>query len=129
VAVSKRAINWTLRLGLLGALVFIYGFFNPYQYAFFPKCPFHTFTGLKCPGCGSQRALHDLLHFDMGAAFQENQLMVLSIPYIITGFIFDRTNSSNPNFLKWRRRLFGKTAIFIVLFVVIAFWILRNINF
>src|SRR5690606_33528020 len=114
-------------IGLLGAIMVVYGFLDPYQYTFFPKCPFHAITGFKCPGCGSQRALHDLLSLDISAAFYENQLMVLSIPYIITGLIFDWTDSSSANFLKWRQRLFGKTAIFIILAIIIAFWVLRNI--
>ncbi|HET8574080.1 MAG TPA: DUF2752 domain-containing protein [Edaphocola sp.] len=127
MAASKKTLKWALIIGLFGAFVIAYGFFNPYQYAFFPKCPFYALTGLKCPGCGSQRALHDLLNFDIRDAFTENQLMVLSIPYVLTGLIFDQANSG-PNFLKWRQRLFGKTAIFIVLFIIIAFWILRNIS-
>ena len=37
-------------------------FFNPEESSFFPPCLFHSATGLKCPGCGSQRAIYLLLH-------------------------------------------------------------------
>lgn len=94
---------------------------------FFPSCPFKSMTGLACPGCGSQRALHHLLNFELGSAFQKNALLVLSIPYILLGFIFDQQKQPAKKQLVWRKRLYGKTAIWIVLAVVILFWILRNL--
>ncbi|WP_225974845.1 DUF2752 domain-containing protein [Arachidicoccus ginsenosidivorans] len=57
--------------------------------SWFPKCPFRSLTGLQCPGCGSQRAIHDLLNLDILGAFRENALMVVSIPYIVTAFILN----------------------------------------
>ena len=42
----------------------------------FPKCLFFSLTGLQCPGCGSQRALHSLLHLDLVAALRYNAYMV-----------------------------------------------------
>lgn len=43
-------------------------------------CPFHAITGLRCPGCGSQRALHALLHGDLSTTFKMNALWILAIP-------------------------------------------------
>jgi len=37
---------------------------------FFPKCPFRMTHGLQCPGCGSTRALYQLLHLHPIAAVQ-----------------------------------------------------------
>lgn len=48
----------------------------------FPPCPFHWLTGLHCPGCGSLRAAHSLLHGRVVEAFRMNPLFVLSIPVI-----------------------------------------------
>lgn len=48
----------------------------------FPPCPFHWLTGLNCPGCGSLRAMHSLLHGRVGEAFGLNPLLVLSIPLL-----------------------------------------------
>jgi hypothetical protein len=49
----------------------------------FPECPFHRLTGLYCPGCGTIRAIHALLHGDPLSAFRYNPLAVLSLPLLI----------------------------------------------
>ena len=60
--------SWSGSIGLvLGAfallgLAAVLFFFNPAQSGFYPFCVFHRTTGLLCPGCGSLRALHQLLH-------------------------------------------------------------------
>lgn len=38
----------------------------------FPACPFHTTTGLWCPGCGLTRGTHQLLNGNLGAAMGMN---------------------------------------------------------
>ena len=50
---------------LLGILVFITGF----------PCPLYTLTGLKCPACGSTRAIRALLHGDWAEAYQQNRML------------------------------------------------------
>ena len=40
----------------------IYYFYDPSLNGFFPRCPFLSITGWRCPGCGSQRAIHAILH-------------------------------------------------------------------
>ena len=57
-----------------------YYFFDPGTHPGFLACPFRTLTGLLCPGCGSQRALHDLLHGDLAEAFSHNALMISALP-------------------------------------------------
>lgn len=43
----------------------------------FLPCLFHQFTGLYCPGCGITRALHALLHGDIGQMMAMNPLLPL----------------------------------------------------
>lgn len=50
--------------------------------ALFPKCLFHALTGWHCPGCGSGRAAHALLHGDVGGALRLNAAMVVSAPFL-----------------------------------------------
>ncbi|WP_369074733.1 DUF2752 domain-containing protein [Flammeovirga yaeyamensis] len=105
--------------------VYIYRSFNPLAYDFFPKCPLKYTTGLECPGCGSQRAIHQLLNFNLIAAFKYNPLLVLSIPYIIVEIIFRFVDKQL--IYKQRKVLYGPLAIKIILCIVIAYWIGRNI--
>ena len=62
----------------LGILVFFA--FDPTKVPIFPQCMFHEITGLDCPGCGAQRALHHLLHGEVVAALRFNAMFVLSLP-------------------------------------------------
>jgi hypothetical protein len=111
---------------LLLVLVLVYYSLDPTEYSIFPKCPFYWLTGYKCPGCGSQRAVHYLLHLDFRGAFYANPLLVMAIPYIIGAFLFDYTNLSNT-FPRIRKVLYGKIAIIIVVIIVIAYWFIRNL--
>ena len=108
-------------------LLVLYRLFDPYEVGFFPPCPFRELTGLKCPGCGSQRALHYLLHFELGKAFKENSLMILSIPYLTLGFVIDALQFHSSNLLKLRKVFYGETAIYIVIAVIVSYWIGRNV--
>ncbi len=56
----------------------------------FLGCPFRLLTGLLCPGCGSQRALHDLMHLRLSAAFDHNALLTVSLPLLVLQWSFSR---------------------------------------
>jgi len=56
--------------------------FDPASCGIFPPCPFHYLTGLYCPGCGSLRAIHQLLHGNLEAAWAMNPLTVLLLPFV-----------------------------------------------
>ena len=70
---------WLSGVAILGGLVVLY-FFNPIEHAFYPACQFYKLTHLHCPGCGSLRASHQLMHGHVSAAFQSNPLLIVSIP-------------------------------------------------
>lgn len=81
---------------LLGIILF---FIDPEYSAFIPKCPFRWFTGLDCPACGSQRAIHQLLHLNIKGAFGYNPFLILSLPYLMALVItqwFDPRNRLGP---------------------------------
>ena len=69
-----------LGLALASAILF---YFDPSDYGFYPICLFHRATGLLCPGCGSLRALHQLLHGNVTAAFRFNPVLMLSLPVLM----------------------------------------------
>lgn len=116
-----------LALVLVGGFL-IYFFNNPSQNSLFLPCPFKLLSGYNCPGCGSQRAIHQLLHGNLVDAFRLNPLMVLSIPLIVYGlgtkfynFIFET---------RYRVKLFYSN-IFIYAYFAIAvvYWVVRNLAF
>jgi hypothetical protein len=101
--------------------------FEPGKTGFFPRCPFRFFTGLTCPGCGSTRALHQLLHGHLHTAFMLNPLFVIALPFLFYAFLRHTTFSlqgkpPRPNALPaaW---------IYMIFVVVVSFWIFRNTPF
>lgn len=109
---------------LLACLSVLYTY-NPGNSKFYPTCPFHALTGLYCPGCGTLRALHQLVHGHLLTAFLLNPLMLLLVPFLGYAFV------SKVVFVQSGRRMwevFVPAAwIWILLCVIILFWILRNI--
>jgi hypothetical protein len=118
-------ITATVWVGLSAAAIFVF-FFNPASPAnqWFPKCPFRLLTGMQCPGCGSTRAFYQLLHLHPLAAFKLNPLMVLTLPFIVYGFLgFTRSALMG----RPQRRLFiPPIYLWAWLFLLIFFWVFRN---
>jgi hypothetical protein len=108
-------------------LLLIYGLINPTSSQFFPKCPVKSLTHYDCPGCGSQRAVHALLNFEFREAFRQNALLVLALPYLVLGVVFNLIKKPSENLIRWRNRLFGHHATLIFLVIVIGFAVLRNV--
>jgi len=75
---KKTIFFSSLALCAVGVLIFFA--FDPTKVSIFPVCLFHQFTGLDCPGCGAQRALHQLLHGNIILALRLNAIFVLSLP-------------------------------------------------
>lgn len=111
-----------LALGFVTAVFYLQ---NPAQSGIFPPCPLFAWTGLYCPGCGSLRATHQLLHGNLVGAFKLNPLAVLSIPFLIYGYVAHvtliRTGKTLPgSFLK-------SSIIWIIFAFIICYGVLRNV--
>ena len=117
------ALVW-LTLALGATYLFI---FEPGKTGFFPVCPFRAITGFTCPGCGSTRGLHRLLHGDVVAAFELNPLMVLSLPFLLYALL-RYTNAAVRSQPLERTRLNAKY-IWMLLVVILSFWVFRNTPF
>lgn len=59
--------------------------FDPNECRFFPKCILYSVTGLKCAGCGTQRALHCLMHGEILQAIRYNCYMTVFLPLFVLG--------------------------------------------
>ena len=124
--VSRRliaALVW-LTITLAGSYLFI---FEPGQSGYFPICPFRALTGLNCPGCGTTRSLHQLLHGNVIAAFKLNPLFVLALPFLIWALI----RYTNSAFLGRPLSTVNLKPRYVwsVVGLVISFWIFRNTPF
>ena len=109
-----------------GFILWIYQQYNPLDSILFPKCPIKAGTGLDCPGCGSQRALHYLLKGELKQSFRQNPLLYILVPYVVLGLYLNQ-GKITYNALTWRKRLYGYQAIWVLMVVIIVFTILRNI--
>lgn len=89
---------------------------NPFDAnSLLPNCPSLKFFDVHCPACGTNRALHALLHFDIIGAFKQNALFVCLSPFILLFVLFPKT-------MMYR-------LLFFVLFVAGAlFMIARNVE-
>ncbi|MES2519595.1 MAG: DUF2752 domain-containing protein [Bacteroidota bacterium] len=99
-----------------------YFFWNPSKISFLPLCPFKNFTGFYCPGCGGQRAFHDILHGNFIAAFHANLLIYLFLPMAILKLFDELTDTTLSANL-----VLKKNGIGLFLTCLIVFTILRNI--
>ncbi len=119
----QLAIALLVWLGIAAGSVLLF-FFNPSTAGFFPLCPFRALTGLQCPGCGSTRACYQLIHLHPIAAFKLNPLMMLTLPFVVYGFLgFTRSAiTGQPQ----RRILIPSIYLWGWLGLLIFFWIFRN---
>lgn len=90
----------------------------------FPKCIFLQLTGLRCPGCGSQRVVHFLLNGDVAAAFRYNAFLVLMIPYVSVLAFATFFKNRVPGLYNV---LCHPAVIAAILVLTILWWIFRNV--
>ena len=99
--------------------------YDPATSDLFPPCPFRSLTGWYCPGCGSLRAFHQLLHGNLRVAFALNPLAVTSLPFLAYAML-----SHALRILRGRGLpmiVLPGAAIRMMAVAIVAFGILRNI--
>jgi hypothetical protein len=98
---------------------------DPANNTLFPSCPFRVLTSRYCPGCGSLRATHRLMHGRVWEAFRLNPLMVLSLPLLGYAMLSSRW----PRIMiPWADR-FTRRSLWpwMILVVIVLYWLLRNL--
>jgi hypothetical protein len=88
--------------------------FDPATAQFYPHCVFHDLTGLQCPGCGTTRALHHLLHGDVAGALRLNAMLFAGVPFGIVATASRRV-ATHP-MTGW-----------VALGVTVSWWLVRNL--
>lgn len=109
---------------LAGALAFYC--YSPTAYWFWPKCPVRLITGLSCPACGIQRALHALLNGHIAQAAAYNYYLIYALPYT-AALIAARIMPQSKARQKARDILESRTAIGIYVVSFCLWFIIRNI--
>jgi hypothetical protein len=119
----------TYIFGILAISGIIYLYFNNPEEAKHTllSCPLNSFTGLQCPGCGSQRAIHQLLHLNLKAAWAFNPLLICGLPYILLAFFMDFRKPKGRFWINVKKYFFGSIAMYILLALVSLFTIFRNL--
>ena len=112
-------------IAAIGGGVYLY-LFNPAKAGFFPPCLFHKLTGLYCSGCGTTRALHQLLHGNLLEALRLNAFTMIALPIVAVVLLL--------RLLCWMRGLAAPARrpvhtvwIWLLLAAMILFAVARNI--
>jgi len=129
---KKENLKYFTAIGMLILLaVLLYYFYthNPSDKEnLYVSCTFKTLTGLDCPGCGGQRSVYHLLHFEFGKALKFNAFFVLLIPYLVF-LIYYEIRKIYFNIPKPQNFLTSNKMIWIFLIALLVFGILRNLPF
>jgi hypothetical protein len=121
--VNRRLTVAFLWLTLAAGAAYLF-FFEPGKSGFFPVCPFRALTGFTCPGCGSTRGLHHLLHGELLGAFQLNPLIVLVLPFLL--FALVRYTYAVLRGKPMKKNQLDAKYIWMLFVVVLSFWVFRN---
>ncbi|MCA1578484.1 MAG: DUF2752 domain-containing protein [Acidobacteria bacterium] len=120
---STVAGIWLL---LIAGAVYLF-IFEPGRTGFFPVCVFRLLTGLTCPGCGTTRALHAILHGELETAFMLNPLLLLASPLLVYAFM--RYSVTVMRGGVPRKNAVPAPYLYALFFVLMGFWIFRNTPF
>lgn len=110
----RNGIIFLLMFAAGSVMLAILYFLDPSCSGFYPRCPFFVLTGWQCPGCGTLRAVHCLLHGRIVEAWNFNPAMIVSLP--ILAFMFASAKFPRSAKTGWA-----------IIVAAIAWWIGRNV--
>ena len=121
---DKRVL-WTVVILLIMALLAaVYFFVDPMEVRWMPKCIWKVATGTDCPGCGSQRMAHALMHGDLKGAWHANAYAFCLLPLIALMLWLELCRERFP-------RLYCSVHSPVVIRALVAsvfiWWIVRNV--
>jgi hypothetical protein len=117
--------KWAGLVGVCAAGVVCLFSYDPARSGFYPPCPVYALTGFYCPGCGTARALHQLLHGNVLAALDLNPLLVIGLPFILFVAVSYAMLWASRRPLP---RVFASPLLnSLSLWIIVAYMLLRNI--
>lgn len=121
---SKRAWVAAIMAALAIVLAIVYYYFDPVEARWMPRCLWKVATGTDCPGCGSQRMAHALVHGDISGAWHANAFALCIIPLIGLLLALEMKREAWPNVY---RKVHAPWVIWTLAAAVLVWWIVRNL--
>ncbi|MBD5193512.1 MAG: DUF2752 domain-containing protein [Bacteroidales bacterium] len=123
----SRIIVAVVAVAAVVAMVALYSRFDPTSTWWMPRCPSKMITGFDCPGCGSQRAIHALLHGDVAGAVRYN-FMIFPAMTMVALLLVAQLGRHRWRAMGRMHNLLNSTPVILtVLVVMIVWWVVRNI--
>ncbi len=107
------------------AVIVVLALGNPASESWFLKCPLYQTTGIQCPLCGSQRALHEMAHGHIATAWNYNPALwvfILYLLFVASGHFSPRIRQSKT--YQWWS---GDKGIFTVIGLLLLWGVVRNL--
>jgi len=122
---QRRSPKYRLALPVVGvAALTVLALADPLTSPLYPPCLWRASTGWLCPGCGSARALHALLHGHVGAALRANSVAVAAVPLAVADLVRRLRGAEGSITCRIRPVYLHAVAI-----AIAVFGILRNLCF
>lgn len=119
---KRKAVLYLLSFLILGLAFY---FIQPLRLSLTLPCPVHLFTGLHCPGCGSQRAIQSTVNGNIVQAFAWHPLILPTLAILFINWFAVIFKVSWP-FSSQLAPYSGKL-IMLLFFIFLGFFIFRNI--
>jgi hypothetical protein len=87
IRMEQRRLWFTVAAGAIVFGAAMLRMFDPATSGVFPPCPVRYLTGWYCPGCGSLRAIHQLLEGNLRVAWAMNPLTLILLPFLAYGLV------------------------------------------
>lgn len=91
---------------------------------YFPKCPFLTYTGYACPGCGTSRAVHALCSGRLADALSYNYFLPCVMLLLLSSIAVELWPT---RLCRLRHVVLSPVVLYGFVTLTIAWWIIRNI--
>lgn len=121
----NKIMPYVFPIFVLGML-FAYYYIDTSKVAFPLHCVWNDLTGTDCPSCGTQRALHSLMHCRIKEALSYNIFFVISVPYALLAVISTWYNYHGL-FDRVKTYIFRSYILKLYVILFFSWWIVRNI--
>ena len=120
----RKILIFTLIAVVAVIVTTVYFLYDPSADGWFPKCPIYSFTGYKCPGCGTQRAIHALLGGDLAQAWHYNAGLLVALPVMA---LYVLVEIAPKRLMCIDKVINSQWFILVVLACAVAWTVLRNV--